>query len=84
MHLARVLRALNKNEEALSLIDDAIGSAELMFGRSIWWANAKIVEADLKRAMGNPDEALTAYREFAKVAAREQFAHLLEAVTSND
>jgi len=74
MLLVRILSARKKFDEAKSYIADALHSAEKMFGRTIWWANAKVVEAGLAGAMGNPAQALEAYRAFAAVAAREQFS----------
>lgn len=74
MMTARALIGLKKFDEAKSLLDEAIRSAELMYGRTIWWANAKLVEATLAQAMGDPARALEAYRAFAGVAAREQFS----------
>jgi len=74
MMLARTLIGQRKFDEAKSLLADALQSAEQMYGRTIWWANAKVVEASLARAMGDDDRALEAYRAFAAVAAREQFS----------
>ena len=74
MLLARILTAEKKYDEAGSHLSDALHSAELMFGRTIWWANAKVLEAGLAHAMGNPSQALEANRAFASVAAREQFS----------
>jgi CHAT domain-containing protein len=74
MLLVRILAARKKFADAKPYITDALNSAEKMFGRTIWWANAKIVEAGLASAMGNPAQALEAYRAFAGVAEREQFS----------
>jgi CHAT domain-containing protein len=74
MLLARVLTAQKKFSEAKSHLSEALHSAELMFGQTIWWANAKVLEAGLASAMGNPVLALEANRAFASVAAKEQFS----------
>ncbi|NPU83783.1 MAG: CHAT domain-containing protein [Syntrophaceae bacterium] len=74
MQLARILTAQKNFDEAESHLKDALPSAERMFGRTIWWANAKVLEAGLARAKDDPDRALGAYRAFASVAAREPFA----------
>ena len=74
MQLVRVLTMQKKFEEAEHCLADALESAEKMYGRTIWWANAKVMEAGLANAMGNPDKALEAYRAFASVAAREEFS----------
>ncbi len=72
--LARTLVAQGKLAEARGLLDDALQSAELMYGRGIWWANAKVVEGELLRAGGKPAAALDAYRAFAAVAQRQEFS----------
>ncbi len=74
MLLVRALTVREKFDEARSYIADALHSAEKMFGRTIWWANAKVVEAKLASAMGNSVQALEAYRAFAAVAAQEEFS----------
>jgi CHAT domain-containing protein len=74
MLLVRALTVRKKFDEARSYIADALQSAEKMFGQTIWWANAKIVEAGLEGAMGNSAQALEAYRAFAAVSAREEFS----------
>ena len=74
MLLARVLTAQKKFSEAKSHLSEALHSAELMFGQTIWWANVKVLEAGLASAMGNPVLALEANRAFASVAAKEQFS----------
>jgi CHAT domain-containing protein len=74
MLLARVLTAQKKFSEAKSHLSEALHSAELMFGQTIWWANAKVLEAGLAQAMGNPAQALEANRAFASVASKEQFS----------
>ncbi len=73
MLLVRILTAQKNFEEAKSNLSDALRSAELIFGRTIWWANAKVLEARLASAMDNPAQALESYRAFASVAAREEF-----------
>ena len=72
---ARILLAMifvrqNKMAEAKPLIDNAIASAELMYGRTIWWANAKIAEAEYHLGVGDAAAALDSYRAYAGVAAR--------------
>ncbi len=74
MQLAQILMAQRNFDEAESNLKYALASAERMFGRTIWWANAKILEAGLALAKKDPDHALGAYRAFASVAAREPFA----------
>jgi CHAT domain-containing protein len=74
MQLARILTAQNNFNEAESNLKYVLPSAERMFGKTIWWANAKIVEAGLALATGNPNRALEAYRAFSSVASREHFA----------
>lgn len=74
MLLGKVLTAQKKFDEASAQLADALHSAERMFGRTIWWANAKVLEAGLASAMGQPARALDAYRAFASVAAREEFS----------
>ena len=74
MRLASALIRLKKLPEAKALIDLAEEKAELLYGRTIWWANAKIIEADYQLAVGNDVGVLDAYRAYASVAARERFA----------
>lgn len=74
MLLVRVLTAQKKFEEAKRYLSDALDSAEKMFGQTIWWANAKVVEAYLADGMGNQAKALESYRAFASVAARQEFS----------
>lgn len=74
MMLARALIGQKKFDEAKPLVAEAAQSAERLYGRTIWWANAKVVEASLARALGETERALDAYRAFAAVAAREQFS----------
>jgi hypothetical protein len=70
----RILTARKKFDEAKSHIVDALDAAEKMYGHTIWLANAKVAEAGLVGAMTNATQAIEAYRAFAAVAAREQFA----------
>ena len=74
MQLVRALTEQKKFEEAKRCLADALESAEKMYGRTIWWANAKVMEAGLAHAMGNDAQAIDAYRAFASVAAREEFS----------
>jgi len=74
MLLVRILTAQKKFEDARSNLSDALRSAERIFGRTIWWANAKVLEAGLAVTMDNPAQALESYRAFASVAAREEFS----------
>jgi CHAT domain-containing protein/tetratricopeptide (TPR) repeat protein len=75
MFLVRILTEQKKKfVEAKAHLADALHSAEKMFGRTIWWANAKVLEARLAGAMGHPAQAMEAYRAFAAVAAREEFS----------
>ena len=74
MLLVRILTAQKKFQEARSHLSDALRSSERIFGRTIWWANAKVVEAGLVAATKEPLHALESYRAFASVAAREQFS----------
>lgn len=74
MFLAGSLVEQKKLQEAKPLIDQAEAVAELLYGRTIWWGNAKIVEADYHLANGNEAAALDAYRAYGTVAAREQFS----------
>ncbi|HUN52673.1 MAG TPA: hypothetical protein VMU42_16220, partial [Candidatus Sulfotelmatobacter sp.] len=71
--LAKTLIAEKKLPEAKPLIDQAEASAELLYGRTIWWANAKVVEAQYDIAAGNDAAALEAFRAFIGVASHEQF-----------
>jgi CHAT domain-containing protein len=74
MLLVRILTAQKKFEEAKSHLSEALRSSEKIFGRTIWWANARVVEAGLAAATNEPLMALEAYRAFGSVAAREQFS----------
>ncbi len=74
MLLVKALTIRKQFDEAGSYIADALHSAEKMYGHTIWWANAKVVEAKLSSAMGNSARALESYRAFAAVAAREEFS----------
>lgn len=74
MLLVKILTAQKKFEEARSNLFDALRSAEKIFGLTIWWANAKVLEAKIASATGNPGQALEAYRAFGSVAARESFS----------
>ncbi len=72
--LAKTLVAQKKLAEAKPLVDEALVTAELTFGRTIWWANAKIVEAEYHLAAGNESAALESFRAYAAVSAREPYA----------
>lgn len=72
--LVKILTAQKKFDEARSNLSDALRSAEKIFGHTIWWANAKVLEAKIASATGNPGQALEAYRAFGSVAARESFS----------
>lgn len=74
IQLARNLIEQKKLGEARSWIDKALESAELMYGRTMWWATAKVREGDMLRAAGKSTEALDSYRAFAAVAVRQNFA----------
>jgi|GEM_PF-4831593 len=74
MLLVRVLTEQNKFDEAKRYLADAFHSAEKMYGHTIWWANAKVLEGRLAEAMADHTMALEAYRAFASVAAREEFS----------
>ena len=71
--LARVLIAQKKLPEAKALLEQAEASADLLYGHTIWWANAKVIEAEYHMAAGDNAAALGAYRAYVAVAAREQF-----------
>lgn len=68
--LARILIARRKLPEAKFVIDEAVKSSELLYGRTIWWANAKLAEADYFTAAGNDGAALAAYRDYLTVSVR--------------
>ena len=74
MLLVRVLTEQKKFDEAKRYLADAFRSAEKMYGHTIWWANAKVLEGRLAEAMADHTTALEAYREFASVAEREEFS----------
>lgn len=74
MLLARVLTEQKKFDEAKRYLADALRSAEKMYGHTIWWANAKVLEARLAEAMADDTMALEAYRTFGSVAGREEFS----------
>lgn len=74
MLLVKILTAQKKFDEAKRYLADALDSAEKMFGHTIWWANARVVEAGLADGMGDQAKALESYRAFASVAAREEFS----------
>ncbi len=74
MLLVRVLTEQKKFDEAERYLADALRSAEKMYGHTIWWANAKVLEARLAEAMADHTMALEAYRAFASIAAREEFS----------
>ncbi|MBI3149563.1 MAG: CHAT domain-containing protein [Betaproteobacteria bacterium] len=74
LQAVRGLIGQRKFAAARPLLGEALDIAETTYGRGIWWANAKIIEGALARAEGNTAQALDAYRAYAEVAAREQFA----------
>ena len=74
LQTVRALITLRQFDAARGLLAEAQETAEKMYGRGIWWANAKIIEAALARAEGDNKRAIEAYRAYAEVAARESFA----------
>ena len=55
MLLLRVLTEQKKFDEAKRYLADALRSAEKMYGHTIWWANAKVLEARLGGCHGRSD-----------------------------
>lgn len=74
LQMVRGLIGQGKFDAARALLGEALEIAEKTYGRGIWWANGKIIEGSLARAEGKLAGALAAYRGYAEVAARENFA----------